>query len=169
MDMIEVSMIDVSWTTPPAAREALACPPVAVAPDALHVDALDDDVLEDDVLGKAGIVPGWSRGLPAGTVARIRDYMLAHIGESISLEALARVACMSRFHFARRFRQSTGCSPMAFLLRMRIQRARCLLEEGECKIADIAAELGFFDQSHFTRTFRRTIGMSPRAYARSCT
>jgi AraC-like DNA-binding protein len=95
--------------------------------------------------------------------------MLAHIGESISLEALARVACMSRFHFARRFRQSTGSSPMAYLLQMRIQRARCLLEEGESKIADIAAELGFFDQSHFTRTFRRAIGMSPRAYARSAT
>lgn len=164
MDMIEVSMIDVSWTTPPGARGALACPPGAVSPTALHDDALDDDVLD-----KAGIVPRWSRGLPPGTVARIRDYMLAHIGESISLEALARVACMSRFHFARRFRQSTGCSPMVFLLRMRIQRARCLLEEGESKIADIAAELGFFDQSHFTRTFRRTTGMSPRAYARSCT
>lgn len=164
MDMIEVSMIDVSWTTPTDARDALACPPVAVSPDALYDDALDDDLLDE-----VGIVPRWGRGLPPGTVVRIRDYMLAHIGESISLETLARVACMSRFHFARRFRQSTGCSPMAFLLHMRIQRARCLLEEGESKIADIAAELGFFDQSHFTRTFRRTIGMSPRAYARSCT
>ena len=156
MDMIEVSTIEVSWTPHTDAGDALACPPVAVSPDALHAD-------------KASIVTRWGRGLPPGTVARIRDYMLAHIGESISLEALARVACMSRFHFARRFRQSTGCSPMAFLLHVRIQRARRLLEAGESKIADIAAELGFFDQSHFTRTFRRTIGMSPRAYARSCT
>ena len=159
MDMIEVSMIDVSWPTPPDAGEALACPPVAVSPDALHADVPDE----------TNIGPRWGHGLPPGTVARIRDYMLAHIGESISLEALARVACMSRFHFARRFRQSTGCSPMTFLLHVRIQRARRLLEAGESKIADIAAELGFFDQSHFTRTFRRTIGMSPRAYARSCT
>lgn len=162
MDMIEVSMAHVSWTTPPDARHALACPPVAVSPGTLHDDALQD------VLAEVAIVPCWGRGLPPGTVARIHDYMAAHIGESISLEALARVACMSRFHFARRFRQSTGCSPMAFLLHMRIQRARFLLEEGESKIADIAAELGFFDQSHFTRTFRRAIGMSPRAYARSC-
>jgi len=148
MDMIEVSMIDVSWTAP--------------------TDARDANALRDDVPDEVGIAPRWGRGLPPGTVARIRNYMLAHIGESISLEALARVACMSRFHFARRFRQSTGCSPMTFLLHVRIQRARCLLEEGESKIADIAAELGFFDQSHFTRTFRRNIGMSPRAYARSC-
>lgn len=151
MDMIEVAMIDVSWTTQTDARD-VAYPAMVASHDVSH---------------RVRIVPCWGRGLPPGTVARIRDYMLAHIGESISLETLARVACMSRFHFARRFRQSTGCSPMAFLLHMRIQRARCLLEEGESKIADIAAELGFFDQSHFTRTFRRTIGMSPRAYARS--
>ena len=151
MDMIEVYMIDVSWTAPTDTR-----------------DALHDNALRDDGPDEVGIVaPRWGRGLPPGTVARIRDYMLTHIGESISLEALARVACMSRFHFARRFRQSTGCSPMTFLLHVRIQRARRLLEEGESKIADIAAELGFFDQSHFTRTFRRSIGMSPRAYAHS--
>lgn len=150
MDMIEVSMIDVSWTAPTDAR-----------------DALHDVALRDDVPDEVGIAPRWGRGLPPGTVARIRDYMFTHIGESISLEALARVACMSRFHFARRFRQSTGYSPMTFLLHVRIHRARRLLEEGESKIADIAAELGFFDQSHFTRTFRRTIGMSPRAYAHS--
>jgi AraC-like DNA-binding protein len=111
--------------------------------------------------------PAWRQGLSAGTMFRLNQYMDAHIGESISLEALARVACMSRFHFARRFRQGTGSSPMAYLLQIRIRRARRLLLEGDSKIADIAAELGFFDQSHFTRTFRRATGLSPRAFAQA--
>ncbi|MBF6024323.1 helix-turn-helix domain-containing protein [Lysobacter niastensis] len=140
---------DVSWNTPVDARECAAVAVPQEAPDDVRVHSR------------------WKQGLPQGTVLRIHDYMATHIGESISLESLARVACMSRFHFARRFRQSTGCSPMAFLLRMRIERARGLLADGDTRIADIAAELGFFDQSHFTRTFRRTTGMSPRAYARA--
>jgi transcriptional regulator GlxA family with amidase domain len=94
--------------------------------------------------------------------------MEANLGERFSLEMLAEAAGTSRFHFARMFRSATGCSPMEFLTRKRVERGKEILLRGEMSICDVAALLGFCDQSHFTRTFRRVMGMSPREYVRKC-
>jgi AraC family transcriptional regulator len=99
--------------------------------------------------------------------ARVREYIEHHLGDAIGLEELARVAGVSRFHFARQFRARTGESPMSYVLRTRIERAKTLLRDSRTRIIDIAAELGFADQSHFARTFRRLVGMPPSAYARA--
>jgi AraC family transcriptional regulator len=98
--------------------------------------------------------------------SRVRSYIDDNLGEAISLEELARVAGVSRFHFARQFRACTGESPMGYLLRTRVERAKTLLRASHARVVDISAELGFADQSHFTRTFRRMVGMPPSAYAR---
>jgi AraC-like DNA-binding protein len=108
------------------------------------------------------------RGGLAGSVLRqIRAYIDAHIGERISLDDLAHQAGVSRFHFARQFRLSTGESPMGYLRRVRIERSKSILQSRETTIAEVAATLGFSDQSHFTRTFGRLVGVSPGSFARS--
>lgn len=104
------------------------------------------------------------RGFRQRALLRAHSYMENHIGENVSLGDLAEAACVSRFHFARLFRVSTGNSPMAFLLRLRVERAKEMLRRGDAKIAEIAAALGFFDQSHFARSFRRVVGVSPREF-----
>lgn len=109
------------------------------------------------------------RGLSRRALTRALAYIEAHLGDEVSLDDLAGAASISRFHFARLFRASTGHSPMAFLLRLRIARAQDMLHAGNRRIAEIAAALGFFDQSHFARTFRRLTGQSPREYARCAT
>ena len=98
---------------------------------------------------------------------RVRAYMHANLSERVTLEDLARIAEVSRFHFARQFRIRTGESPMGYLLRTRIERAKDVLRKDHgATVADIAAMLGFADQSHFTRTFRRFVGTSPTDYRR---
>lgn len=99
-------------------------------------------------------------------VARVRSYIEENVGERISLEDLARIAQVSRFHFARQFRLRTGQSPMGYLLRARIERAKQMLGDSAMKVAEIAVALGFADQSHFTRTFRRFVGVPPSEYRR---
>lgn len=111
--------------------------------------------------------PTRRRGLSPRALERALGFIERRLGEGFSLDELARTVAISRFHFARQFRQSTGCSPMAYLLKLRIARACEQLHAGQACIADTAAQLGFFDQSHFTRTFRRVTGMTPRAYARA--
>ena len=105
-------------------------------------------------------------GLAGGTLRRVRAYIDAHIGERISLDELAREAGVSRFHFARQFRLSTGESPMGYLRRMRIERSKSILQTRDSTIAEVAARLGFSDQSHFTRIFGRLVGTSPGSFAR---
>lgn len=108
------------------------------------------------------------RGLNRQVLQRTCDHIDRHLGDEMSLSAIARVAGMSRFHFARLFRASTGHSPMAYLLRKRIERAKSLLGRGDLAICEIAAMLGFSDQSHFSRTFRKIEGTTPKQFARSC-
>jgi AraC family transcriptional regulator len=103
--------------------------------------------------------------LDDGTFERVHAYIESHVGEPVRLGDLARVAGVSRFHFARQFRRRTSESPIAYLLRTRIERAKTLLFRDHVKVCELAAVLGFCDQSHFTRTFRRIVGVSPSAFA----
>lgn len=106
------------------------------------------------------------RGLSRRVFARAIAYMEANLGENFSLNDLATAAGVSRFHFARLFRVSTGESPMNYCLRLRVERAKRMLIDGNCRMCEVAVELGFFDQSHFSRTFRRITGVSPGEYVR---
>jgi AraC family transcriptional regulator len=105
-------------------------------------------------------------GLAGGALRRVKAYIEDHIGQRISLDELARQAGLSRFHFARQFRLSTGESPMGYLRRARIERSKRILQKRETTIAEVAARLGFSDQSHFTRIFGRLVGVSPGSFAR---
>jgi AraC family transcriptional regulator len=107
-----------------------------------------------------------THGLRPRALDRAHAYIETHIGERFTLADLAGAACVSRFHFSRLFRTSTGMSPMDYVLKLRIELAQGMLMAEERKISAMAAELGFFDQSHFTRSFRRVTGMSPREFAR---
>ncbi len=77
--------------------------------------------------------------------------------------SLARTAGMSRAHFSRRFKSTTGLSPHAYLILLRVEAAKRLLANG-ASIAATASEVGFSDQSHFARTFRRFSGATPAQY-----
>jgi AraC family transcriptional regulator len=114
----------------------------------------------------SGVRHRFRGGLPGGALRRVRTYIDDHIGERISLDALAGQAGVSRFHFARQFRLSTGESPMGYLRRVRIERSKSILQSRETTIAEVAARLGFSDQSHFTRIFGRLVGVSPGSFAR---
>ena len=106
------------------------------------------------------------RGLSDRALARVVSYVEEHIGDDMTLDTLARIACVSRFHFARMFRLSIGTSPMAYVKHRRVEFAKRLLGRGERPISHIAFELGFCDQSHFTRVFRDRTGITPGYFAR---
>ncbi len=105
--------------------------------------------------------------LSARTLARIESYIEDRLGQPITLAELASVANVSRFHFARLFKRSTGVTAMAYVERARIRQAQDLLRKAELPLSEIALVLGFADQSHFTRRFHRHVGSTPAAFARN--
>lgn len=97
---------------------------------------------------------------------RLENFIQAHLHEEIDLDALASVANVSRFHFARAFRASKGSSAMAYLEQRRIERAQDLIRSGEATLAQVASLVGYGDPSYFTRRFRLRTGLTPSAWAR---
>src|SRR5262249_60369278 len=75
---------------------------------------------------------------------------------------------LSPYHFARRFKESTGLSPHRYIIARRIERAKELLRgEEDLSLGQVAARVGFWDQGHFTRHFKRLVGVTPRRFRRS--
>ena len=108
--------------------------------------------------------PGGKSRLSREDLKKIDDFYEAHIGESFSLDAPASLVNMSLFHFLREFKKSRGITPHQYLIKMKIAKAKSMLEEGRLSLQHIAYDLGFSDQSHFSRTFKKFAGVSPRNY-----
>jgi AraC family transcriptional regulator len=147
-------------------RGGIQRPPLRLLPNDGDVRHKRDDAGREESGSSDPSRSTFRGGLAGGALRRVRVYIDDHIGERISLSELARQAGVSRFHFARQFRLSTGESPMEYLRRVRIERSKSILQTRVTTIAEVAAGLGFSDQSHFTRIFGRLVGVSPGSFAR---
>lgn len=107
--------------------------------------------------------------IPVRSIAHVVDYIEAEIEQDLRLAALARVAAMSPFHFARRFKETVGVSPHAYVLGRRVERARGMLRRSESSLAQVAAACGFSSQSHLTTAFQSVLGVTPYRYRRAFT
>ena len=115
-------------------------------------------------------VPVAPHALIGWRMRRAIDYMQAHVAENLSLGRLATAAGLSPSHFARAFRAATGEPPHRHLIRIRIDKAREMLEHTRLPVVDIGQRCGFEQTTHFATMFRKVAGMSPRAYrAARCT
>jgi AraC family transcriptional regulator len=113
-----------------------------------------------------GVEQAGPPSLGLADVAKLTQYIEDNIEHSIGLADLARIVNVSRFHFARLFKQSMGVTARAFVEQRRILRAQSLILESDLPLAEVALVTGFSDQSHFTRRFHRHAGCTPAAFAR---
>jgi AraC family transcriptional regulator len=97
----------------------------------------------------------------------LRDYIEAHCTQEISLSDLARLAQLSRFYLARRFKATFGIAPYRYIMERRIDTAKRLLTETELPISSVAKATGFSTPTSFIRAFRNITGVTPLVYRRS--
>ncbi|HEV7301166.1 MAG TPA: AraC family transcriptional regulator [Tepidisphaeraceae bacterium] len=95
-------------------------------------------------------------------VQLVRQHVRDHLAERISLGDLADAACLSRFHFARRFRVAAGMSPMAFVRSQRVDAARALLMTRSVPLRAVARTVGLGNEFHLSRVYKRVTGQTPR-------
>lgn len=100
-------------------------------------------------------------------LSAVLDWVLAHLEEPIEVADLARRANLSGRTFARRFRQSTGTTPLQWLLSQRLRLAQQLLEAGDDPIPVVARKAGFGTAANLRQHFTRATTVSPQAYRRA--
>jgi AraC family transcriptional regulator len=106
------------------------------------------------------------RGLLPWQVRRVTAYMEERLDQEISLNELAGLLNLSRFHFCTAFRLATGQTPYDWLIARRIERARKLLGSPELRVTDIALAVGYSTPSAFSASFRKLTGMTPSDFRR---
>jgi AraC family transcriptional regulator len=96
----------------------------------------------------------------------VNEYIHAHLDQKISLADLAACLHLSVPHFERMFRATTRRPPYHYVLEVRLDRAKILLEKTRLPLVEVARQCGFSSQSHFTTHFTRLLGVSPARFAR---
>lgn len=114
--------------------------------------------------GQAQYIPRPVPPRPEGRLAPLLDRVRAAPGEAWTIARLARSAAMSERTFLRRFQDATGMTPGEWLLRLRIDLAKQLLEGAELALDDVAHAAGFGSLATLRHHFRRRVGVSPTAY-----
>jgi AraC family transcriptional regulator len=112
------------------------------------------------------IVSFASGALDRRRLQRVLDYIEANLEGDLTLDLMASIACLSRYHFARAFKQTVGQSPHRYVSARRLDRAKALLMQGDRSLVDIALSLSFSSQANFTRAFTQATGHAPGQYRR---
>lgn len=113
-------------------------------------------------------VPDLRGKLSAAQLAAVVDFIEANLTAGISLSDLAAAAGLSRFHFGRAFKLSTGDSPYAFVLARKLDKAVQLLSETPVLPIETVAQLsGFQNTAQLRRQLQQATGKSPRAFRRT--
>lgn len=108
-----------------------------------------------------------SGGLAPGILRMSLERLSSEKEEDLSLGALAEAANLSRFHFCRAFKKSTGMTPYEWLRQRRMEQAMAMLRDPMMQITDIAGVLGYGTLTAFCVAFKRHTGLTPGEWRRA--
>ena len=148
---------------------AIACEIVRDAPDRLLVESIGRAILITLMrhFGGTRIEVPRAHGLSRERMRRVVDYVESHLGEDLTLDTLAGVACLSPHHLSRSFHRATGLGLHRYVVQRRIERAKDLVLESKLPMAEIAWMVGFGSQAAFTKRFHEEVGESPARLRRA--
>jgi transcriptional regulator GlxA family with amidase domain len=97
-------------------------------------------------------------------IGHVMEYIENSYSKNISLEELAQISNMSVRNFQRIFKNATGDSPIDYLIKLRLEKAKKMLQSTDFQVADIALRTGFNEYNYFSRKFKNLMGLSPLKY-----
>jgi AraC family transcriptional regulator len=101
------------------------------------------------------------RGLSRRQLKTLQDLIDAEFADQLSLEQLSQAAGLSPGYLSRAFKTSTGITPHQYILRIRVDRAKQLIQTTNRSLDEIAEQVGFADGSHMTSVFWKVTGRAP--------
>ncbi len=136
-------------------------------------NALGKDILADLALQELIVHIIQSQNLQSAATATnsndnelnyVISYIRANISEKIQIDELSEKACMSRTSFYRAFKREFNLSPLDFILKEKIKKAKSLLNDSAISISEVSYQLGFTDLNYFGRQFKKLEGISPSQF-----
>jgi AraC-like DNA-binding protein/ligand-binding sensor protein len=97
-------------------------------------------------------------------VSGAKQFVLAHVEQPITLALVAQHVNISRFHFCKMFKKSTGMTLTEYVALVRVEKAKTLLVDVSVRISEVVFAAGFGSIPHFNSVFKRRVGMSPTEY-----
>lgn len=97
-------------------------------------------------------------------VSTAKKFVLSHVEEPITLAVVAQHVNVSRFHFCKVFKKSTGMTLTEYVARVRVEKAKTLLVDPSMRISEIVFAAGFGSIPRFNSVFKRCVGMPPTDY-----
>lgn len=94
----------------------------------------------------------------------IHNFMWENLSQRLTLNELAELAGLSPAHFATRYREQTGTSPIQHFLHLKVERTCQLLDTTSQSFAEISRQMGYDDAYYFSRLFKKVMGQSPNEY-----
>ena len=113
-------------------------------------------------------ITGAARSVDHARMRRVLDYIDQNLEEEFTISALARMAHLSVFHFARTFANTMGIPPQRYVGQRRLESAKKMIGTGRLPLSEIAFRSGFSSQASFTRAFRRATNMTPGEFRQHC-
>jgi len=92
-------------------------------------------------------------------------YIEQHLSDSLDIDSLCKMACMSRSKFYQQFKLAFGVTPALWQQQRRLQKAYELVQQGEA-VSRVCYQLGFNNPSHFSRIFKQSFGAAPKTVAK---
>jgi AraC family transcriptional regulator of arabinose operon len=105
-----------------------------------------------------------SRAEADDSMTNVTQFLRENVHKNLSLEALAELRGLSKYHFNRQYKLMNGYAPMQHFTHMKIEQACLLLEGSNMSVAEVGFQLGYEDPLYFSRVFRKVVGVSPSGY-----
>lgn len=97
-------------------------------------------------------------------LSRVLDYIFENVQNNITLQDLANICCLEKTYFLKKFKMLTGYTPMAYVRKEKIKKAKELLIYSDMNITQISEAVGFESIHHFSNVFSKATGMSPNRF-----
>ncbi|WP_066054279.1 response regulator [Robertmurraya korlensis] len=105
--------------------------------------------------------------LESDTIQQIKQYIIDHSHEDISLDALAKKVELSPIYISKMFKEKLGVNYIDFLTECRIEKAKKLMNDPEKSIKEITFEVGYHDPNYFSKVFKKMVAVSPNKYRKT--
>ncbi|RFN57799.1 helix-turn-helix domain-containing protein [Marixanthomonas ophiurae] len=106
----------------------------------------------------------FEKSIPDANIRKVTSYIRHNIGQKLTIESLTNMAGMGQTTFFKLFKESTGATPIEYILQERIRQAKIMIQKGRLNLQEIAFKSGFNSYEYFCSSFKKLENIKPSEF-----